>query len=124
MGYGLPAAIGAQLARPDALVIDIDGDASFNMVLSELSTANQFNIGVKTIVLNNEEQGMVRRTRTSPDHIDLRVTCAGTSSCTIVAMRALSLFFFPQFCYSSSKYLQYFNIRVLAYGHTSTVSIL
>ncbi|KAM5501621.1 Acetolactate synthase, mitochondrial [Microsporum canis] len=59
MGYGLPSAIGAKVARPDALVIDIDGDASFNMTLTELSTAAQFNIGVKVIVLNNEEQGMV-----------------------------------------------------------------
>lgn len=59
MGYGLPAAIGAKLARPDALVIDIDGDASFNMTLNELLTASQFKIGVKAIVLNNEEQGMV-----------------------------------------------------------------
>ncbi|KAI1846833.1 hypothetical protein JX265_004803 [Neoarthrinium moseri] len=59
MGYGLPAAIGAKVGRPDALVIDIDGDASFNMTLTELSTAAQFNIGVKVIVLNNEEQGMV-----------------------------------------------------------------
>ena len=59
MGYGLPAAIGAKVARPDALVIDIDGDASFNMTLTELSTAHQFNIGVKIILLNNEEQGMV-----------------------------------------------------------------
>lgn len=59
MGYGLPAAIGAKVARPDALVIDIDGDASFNMTLTELSTAAQFNIGVKIIVMNNEEQGMV-----------------------------------------------------------------
>src|SRR5205823_2834699 len=59
MGYGLPAAIGAKVARPDALVIDIDGDASFSMTLTELSTAAQFNIGVKVIVLNNEEQGMV-----------------------------------------------------------------
>ncbi|KAL1855698.1 hypothetical protein VTK73DRAFT_8518 [Phialemonium thermophilum] len=59
MGYGLPAAIGAKVARPDALVIDIDGDASFNMTLTELSTAAQFDIGVKVIVLNNEEQGMV-----------------------------------------------------------------
>ena len=59
MGYGLPAAIGAKVARPDALVIDIDGDASFNMTLTEMSTASQFNIGVKIIVLNNEEQGMV-----------------------------------------------------------------
>ncbi|KAK9472105.1 mitochondrial acetolactate synthase [Dipodascopsis tothii] len=59
MGYGLPSAIGAKVARPDATVIDIDGDASFNMTLTELSTAAQFNIGVKIIVLNNEEQGMV-----------------------------------------------------------------
>lgn len=59
MGYGLPAAIGAKVARPEALVVDIDGDASFNMTLTELSTAAQFNIGVKIIVLNNEEQGMV-----------------------------------------------------------------
>ena len=59
MGYGLPAAIGAKVARPEALVIDIDGDASFNMTLTELGTAAQFNIGVKIIILNNEEQGMV-----------------------------------------------------------------
>ncbi|KAL2888657.1 acetolactate synthase [Ceratocystis lukuohia] len=59
MGFGLPAAIGAKVAQPDALVIDIDGDASFNMTLTELTTAAQFNIGVKVIVLNNEEQGMV-----------------------------------------------------------------
>ncbi|KAK0718072.1 thiamine diphosphate-binding protein [Lasiosphaeria miniovina] len=59
MGYGLPAAIGAKVAKPDSLVIDIDGDASFGMTLTELSTAAQFNIGVKIIVLNNEEQGMV-----------------------------------------------------------------
>lgn len=59
MGYGLPAAIGAKVGAPDSLVIDIDGDASFNMTLTELSTAAQFNIGVKVIILNNEEQGMV-----------------------------------------------------------------
>ncbi|KAF2084947.1 acetolactate synthase mitochondrial precursor [Saccharata proteae CBS 121410] len=59
MGYGLPAAIGAKVARPEALVIDIDGDASFSMTLTELSTAAEFNIGVKIIILNNEEQGMV-----------------------------------------------------------------
>ena len=59
MGYGLPAAIGAQLAKPDALVIDVDGDASFNMTLTELGTAAQYNIGVKIIILNNNEQGMV-----------------------------------------------------------------
>lgn len=59
MGFGLPAAIGAKVAKPDSLVIDIDGDASMCMTLTELSTAAQFNIGVKIIVLNNEEQGMV-----------------------------------------------------------------
>lgn len=59
MGYGLPAAIGAKVAKPESLVVDIDGDASFNMTMTELGTAAQFNIGVKVIVLNNEEQGMV-----------------------------------------------------------------
>lgn len=59
MGYGLPAAIGAKVARPDCLVVDVDGDASFSMTLTELSTAAEFNIGVKVIILNNEEQGMV-----------------------------------------------------------------
>ncbi|KAK4898044.1 Acetolactate synthase, mitochondrial [Elasticomyces elasticus] len=59
MGFGLPAAIGAKVAAPDKLVIDIDGDASFLMTQTELSTAAEFHIGVKVIVLNNEEQGMV-----------------------------------------------------------------
>lgn len=59
MGFGLPAAIGAKVARPDALVIDIDGDASFNMTLTELSTAMQYDIDIKVIILNNSELGMV-----------------------------------------------------------------
>ncbi|CCK68286.1 uncharacterized protein KNAG_0A06250 [Huiozyma naganishii CBS 8797] len=59
MGYGLPSAIGAQVAKPDALVIDIDGDASFNMSLTELSSAVQAGTPVKILLLNNEEQGMV-----------------------------------------------------------------
>lgn len=59
MGFGLPAAIGAQVAKPDAIVIDIDGDASFNMTLTELSSAVQADAPVKVCVLNNEEQGMV-----------------------------------------------------------------
>ena len=59
MGFGLPAALGAKVAAPDALVVDVDGDASFQMTLTELTTAAQFGIGVKVIVLNNEEQGMV-----------------------------------------------------------------
>lgn len=59
MGYGLPAAIGAQVAKPNALVIDIDGDASFNMTLAELSSAVQAGTPIKILILNNEEQGMV-----------------------------------------------------------------
>ncbi|KAF2206605.1 hypothetical protein CERZMDRAFT_108043 [Cercospora zeae-maydis SCOH1-5] len=59
MGFGLPAAIGAKIARPDALVIDIDGDSSFAMTMTELTTAKCYNIGVKVLILNNEEQGMV-----------------------------------------------------------------
>lgn len=59
MGYGLPAAIGAKVGRPDAHVIDIDGDGSFNMTLSELSTAAMYDIAIKAIVFNNEELGMV-----------------------------------------------------------------
>jgi len=59
MGFGLPASIGAKVAQPNKLVVDIDGDASFSMTLTELSTAAEFNIGVKILILNNEEQGMV-----------------------------------------------------------------
>jgi acetolactate synthase-1/2/3 large subunit len=59
MGFGLPAAIGAKVACPEKLVIDIDGDSSFSMTLTELSTAAEFNIGCKVLILNNEEQGMV-----------------------------------------------------------------
>jgi acetolactate synthase I/II/III large subunit len=59
MGYGLPAAIGAKLARPECLVIDIDGDASFNMTITELSTAARDGIDVKVLLFNNEQMGMV-----------------------------------------------------------------
>jgi acetolactate synthase-1/2/3 large subunit len=61
MGFGLPAAIGAKVAAPQKTVIDIDGDASFSMTAMELSTAAQFGIGVKVLVLNNEFQGMVQQ---------------------------------------------------------------
>lgn len=61
MGYGFPAAIGAQVARPDKLVVDIDGDASFSMTCQELATAVQYNLPVKVICLNNSFQGMVRQ---------------------------------------------------------------
>ncbi|TFK46658.1 acetolactate synthase [Heliocybe sulcata] len=59
MGFGLPAAIGAKVAAPEKIVIDIDGDASFSMTAMELATASASGVGVKVIVLNNEFQGMV-----------------------------------------------------------------
>lgn len=61
MGFGLPAAIGAKVAKPDHMVIDIDGDASFAMTLTEMATAAEFNIGVKILLLNNSFQGMVKQ---------------------------------------------------------------
>ncbi|CAO3613986.1 unnamed protein product [Cunninghamella blakesleeana] len=61
MGYGLPSAIGAKVAKPDHIVIDIDGDASFSMTAMELATAAEFNIGVKVLLLNNSFQGMVKQ---------------------------------------------------------------
>ncbi|KAK5291908.1 hypothetical protein LTR43_005180 [Exophiala xenobiotica] len=59
MGFGLLAAIGAKLAHPNSHVIDIDGDASFNMTIAELATAAQHKIGVKVLLFNNEQMGMV-----------------------------------------------------------------
>ena len=61
MGYGLPAAIGAQCGNPEALVIDIAGDASIQMNIQELGTASQFRLPVKVFILNNEWMGMVRQ---------------------------------------------------------------
>jgi acetolactate synthase-1/2/3 large subunit len=61
MGYGLPAAIGAQMAHPEALVIDIAGEASILMNMQELSTAAQYRLPVKIFILNNEYMGMVRQ---------------------------------------------------------------
>jgi len=61
MGFGLPAAIGAQFAKPTQLVIDIDGDASIRMNLGELETVTTYNLPVKVIVLNNYGDGMVRQ---------------------------------------------------------------
>jgi len=61
MGFGLPAAIGAQFARPDALVIDIDGDASIRMNLGELETVTTYDLPLKVVVLNNVGDGMVRQ---------------------------------------------------------------
>jgi acetolactate synthase-1/2/3 large subunit len=61
MGYGLPAAIGAQLGNPDALVIDIAGEASIQMNIQEMGTATQYRLPVKVFILNNEWMGMVRQ---------------------------------------------------------------
>jgi acetolactate synthase-1/2/3 large subunit len=59
MGFGLPAAIGAQFARPDKLVIDVDGDASIRMNLGELETVTTYGLPIKIVVLNNFGDGMV-----------------------------------------------------------------
>jgi acetolactate synthase-1/2/3 large subunit len=61
MGYGLPAAVGAQVAHPDALVIDIAGEASILMNIQEMSTIAQYKLPVKVFILNNEYMGMVRQ---------------------------------------------------------------
>ena len=61
MGFGLPAAIGAQFAAPDRVVIDIDGDASMRMNIGELETATTYKLPIKVIVLNNYGDGMVRQ---------------------------------------------------------------
>jgi acetolactate synthase-1/2/3 large subunit len=61
MGYGLPAAVGVQLAHPDALVVDIAGEASVQMTMQEISTAVQYDLPIKIFILNNEWMGMVRQ---------------------------------------------------------------
>jgi acetolactate synthase-1/2/3 large subunit len=61
MGFGLPAAIGAQVACPDRLVVDVDGDGSMRMNLGELETATTYNLPIKILVLNNRGDGMVRQ---------------------------------------------------------------
>ena len=61
MGYGLPAAVGVQLAHPKSLVIDIAGEASVLMNMQEMSTAVQYRLPIKIFILNNEYMGMVRQ---------------------------------------------------------------
>ena len=61
MGYGLPSAIGVQVANPDKLVIDIAGEASVLMTMQEMSTAVQYNLPIKIFILNNQWMGMVRQ---------------------------------------------------------------
>ena len=61
MGYGLPASIGVQIAHPDSLVVNVAGEASWMMVMQEMSTAIQYRTPVKQFILNNERLGMVRQ---------------------------------------------------------------
>ena len=61
MGYGLPSALGVQVAHPESIVIDIAGEASFMMNMQELSTLSQYNLPVKMFIINNEWMGMVRQ---------------------------------------------------------------
>src|SRR4026207_357417 len=61
MGFGLPAAIGAQFARRDRLVIDVDGDASVRMNVGELETVTTYDLPIKVLVMNNHGDGMVRQ---------------------------------------------------------------
>jgi len=61
MGYGIPAAVGVQVAHPGALVIDIAGEASVQMTMQEMSTAVQYRLPIKIFILNNEYMGMVRQ---------------------------------------------------------------
>ena len=61
MGYGLPAAVGVQMAHPNSLVIDIAGEASVQMTMQEMSTAAQYELPIKIFILNNEYMGMVRQ---------------------------------------------------------------
>ena len=61
MGFGLPAAIGAQIAHPDKVIVDIAGDGSIQMNIQEMATAVQYNLPVKIVILNNGYLGMVRQ---------------------------------------------------------------
>ena len=61
MGYGLPAAVGVQVAHPESLVIDIAGESSVMMTMQEMSTAAQYDLPIKIFILNNEYMGMVRQ---------------------------------------------------------------
>jgi acetolactate synthase-1/2/3 large subunit len=109
MGYGLPAAIGTQVAHPDALVIDVAGEASILMNIQELGTMAQYRLPVKIFILNNRYMGMVRQwqellhgsrysesySEALPDFVQLasafharglRATCLGELDATIQAM--------------------------------------
>src|SRR4051812_4701210 len=61
MGYGVPAAVGVQMAHPNSLVIDIAGEASVQMTMQEMSTAVQYHLPIKIFIINNQYMGMVRQ---------------------------------------------------------------
>ena len=107
MGYGLPAAVGVQMAHPDSLVIDIAGDASVLMTMQEMSTAVQHDLPIKIFILNNQYMGMVRQwqqllhgnrlshsyTEALPDFVKLaeayrRASASGRSSRAISTVRS------------------------------------
>jgi acetolactate synthase I/II/III large subunit len=79
MGYGFPAAIGAQVAFPDTLVIDIAGDGSIQMNIQEMATAVSYNIPVKIVILNNGYLGMVRQWQELFYNKNYCATCMHTS---------------------------------------------
>jgi acetolactate synthase-1/2/3 large subunit len=79
MGYGFPAAIGAQFAFPDKLVVDIAGDGSIQMNIQELATAVSYNVPVKIVILNNGYLGMVRQWQELFYHKNYCATCLHTN---------------------------------------------
>ena len=121
MGYGLPAAMGTQIAHPDALVIDIAGEASILMNIQELSTLAQYRLPVKVFILNNQYMGMVRQwqellhgsrysesySEALPDFVKLaeafqgvglRATCVGELDNVIRTMMATDKFVVADIC--------------------------
>jgi len=105
MGYGLPAAIGCQIAHPDSIVVDISGEASFLMNMQEIGTAVQFRAPVKIFILNNQYMGMVRQwqellhgsrysqsySEALPDFVKLAEAwgCAGLRATTVAEVDAV-----------------------------------
>lgn len=85
MGYGLPAAIGAKIARPDVPVVSVSGDGGFVMTMSEIETAVRYNVGVVAIVLDNQRQGTIRMHQESRYPGRVIGTELGTTDLSMVA---------------------------------------
>src|SRR3546814_17571922 len=81
MGYGFPAAVGAQIANPDRLVICIAGEASLQMNIQEMGKVAQYRLPVKIFILNNEWMGMVRQWQELTRTEERRVGKEGVSTC-------------------------------------------